>query len=110
MITTEDARRHVRIDGTDHDHEIEQKLDEAIAIACVYTGSTSAVPFDLLNPNDDNSAAQAVELAAWQSRGFDAAVLLIFGELWACRESGSADPLSQTVRNILNLYRAPDYA
>lgn len=119
MIDTSDARRHLRIDTGDYDLEIRQKLEEAIGLASAYIGKDPAVlPYDLQNTNYDyrtgaspeQAAAAAAEKAKYQDRGFDAAVLLILGELWNARESGNADPLSPAVKNLLNLYRNPCYA
>lgn len=115
MITLTDARRHLRIDGTDHDTEIQQKLKEAIALAAVYVGApTTPLPYDLQDStgltNAEAIAAYDAEAALWQRRGMDAAVLLILGDLWASRESSSGDPLSAAVRNVLSLYRPTVFA
>ena len=115
MIDLLDARRHLRIDGSEDDEEIAQKLAEAIGLACLYVGKPAdEMPYDLRTfegvENEQIIAAYAAEKAAYQNRGFDAAVLLILGDLWRNRESGTADPLSPAVKNILNLYRMPSYA
>ena len=109
MINLTDARRHLRIDGTDHDEEIQQKLEEAIALAAVYVGaSTAPPPYDLQDfstlTNEEAAAAYDAEAALWQRRGIDAAVLLIIGDLWMNRESSTGDPLSDAVKNVLGLY------
>lgn len=115
MITLTDARRHLRIDGTQDDAEIQQKLEEAIALAAVYTGaSTAPPPFDLQDEtaltNEELEAAYDAEAALWQRRGMDAAVLLIIGDLWMNRESSTGDPLSDAVKNVLALYKPVVFA
>ena len=119
MITVYDARRHLRIDGDQDDSEIEAKLFESIAIAATYCGTpTTEPPFDIwgsvfardAKTEEETSAAYLADKANWQARALDAAILLILGELWRCRESGTADPLSPAVKNILNLFKAPVYA
>lgn len=121
MITLDDARRHLRIDGNDNDFEIEMKLTRAVALVSVYIGQDAAeVPFDMLQTTDlrevqpvtpeDYAAARAQNQANWKARAIDAAVLLVLGELWIGRESSTSDPLSEPVKNILNLFRPMTYA
>ena len=96
MISLADARRHLRIDGTQDDAEIEQKLSVAKAIVCTYVG----VPYSF----------GVSDLSVEQEYSLDAAYLLVLGELWLNREAGAAQPLSPAVRNILDMFRAPVYA
>ena len=121
MISTSDARAHLRIDGTQDDREIEQKLVEAVALASSYIGTPAAnVPADILDsmftqaPDDmteeEVAATIAADRANWQARALDAAVLLILSELWRCRESGTSDPLSPAVKRILDIFKKPVYA
>lgn len=83
MISLDNARWHLRIDGTEHDAEIEQKLMLASAIVSDYIGSN----------NQSNGDIE------------DAAVMLVLGELWLNRESSSADLLSPAVRSLLERQR-----
>lgn len=124
MITMDDAKRHLRIEelAFEEHEEIRQKLNEALGIVAAYLGKPLApYPFDTLDylarfgvvaPYDEVefAAAQTVEAGNWQERGIDAAVLLILGELWANRESGTADPLSPTVKRLLDLYKPVVFA
>ena len=83
MISLDTARWHLRIDGTEHDVEIEQKLMLASAIVSDYIGSN----------NQSNGDIE------------DAAVMLVLGELWLNRESSTADVLSPAVRSLLERQR-----
>lgn len=87
MITLDQAKYHLRIDGTEHDAEIQLKLDLASGIVSDYIGSTG------YNENAER-----------------AATLLVLGELWMNRESSTADVLSGTVRAILERTRKPAFA
>jgi len=88
MTTLDQARYHLRIDGTEHDPEIEQKLMLARAIVSDYIGKNSQSNGDIE----------------------DAAVMLVLGELWLNRESSSADVLSPTVRSLLERQRVQTLA
>lgn len=83
MISLDNARYHLRIDGTEHDAEIEQKLMLAGAIVADYIGRNS----------QSNSDIE------------DAAIMLVLGELWLNRESSTADVLSPAVRSLLERQR-----
>lgn len=87
MITLDQARYHLRIDGTDTDAELQSKLDMALAIVADYVG--------------DASYSLDVERAA---------ALLVLGELWMNRESSTADVLSNAVRVLLERARTPAFA
>lgn len=87
MITLDQARYHLRIDGTGDDTELQLKVDMAVAIVSDYVGSAS-YSYD-------------VERAA---------VLLVLGELWMNRESSTADVLSDAVRGLLERSRTPAFA
>lgn len=107
MITVENARVHLRVDNQDS-AEVEYKLAEAIAIAAVYTGKDPAIlPFDLTRwaTTAEAIAAEAPAKASWQDRAYDAAILLILGELWMNREAGTADPLSPAVKSLLASFK-----
>lgn len=83
MTTLDQARYHLRIDGTEHDAEIEQKLMLARAIVSDYIGSN----------NQSNGDIE------------EAATMLVLGELWLNRESSTADVLSPAVRSLLERQR-----
>ena len=83
MISLDTARWHLRIDGTEHDVEIEQKLMLAGAIVADYIGNNSQSNGDIE----------------------DAAIMLVLGELWLNRESSTADVLSPAVRSLLERQR-----
>lgn len=83
MISLDNARYHLRIDGTEHDAEIEQKLMLAGAIVSDYIG----------NNRQSNGDIE------------DAAIMLVLGELWLNRESSTADVLSPAVRSLLERQR-----
>lgn len=90
MITLEQAKVHLRIDGNHEDADIEARLSMASAIVCDYVS---------LQGGD----------AANGPGVMDAAVLLVLGELYANREA-HADPISPTVRALLQRQRLPGYA
>lgn len=92
MITLQDARYHLRLDGSDSDTELTAKLAQAEAIVGTYLGVPAG------NGPDTYDAAR------------DAAVLLVLGELWANREASAAAPLSAGVRNLLDILRPPTWA
>lgn len=94
MTSLDNARYHLRIDGTEHDAEIEQKLMLARAIVSDYIGNS-------YQPNGDYIGN------SYQSNGDieDAAVMLVLGELWLNRESSTADVLSPAVRSLLERQR-----
>lgn len=102
MITLDDARRHLRIDGNDFDAEIAQKMVIVNAMILAYV---SHIRGD--QASAEIIAAESIRMEF--SEALDAARLMSIGELWINRE-GSADPLSPGVKNILNLFREPGYA
>lgn len=91
MITFADAKSHLRVDHTAEDADIQLKLRLAGAIVQNYLGAASDAAINI-----------AEEI-------IDAATLLVLGELYANRESG-ADPLSPSVRTILERLRVPGIA
>jgi hypothetical protein len=93
MITFDEAKSHLRVTHNDEDADITLKLKLAIAIVQDYVGD--APPFSNSRP--------------WSEDIADAATLQVLGELYANREAG-ADPLSPTVRTILERLRVPGYA
>lgn len=90
MITLDEAKRHLRVDHTDEDADISLKLKLAGAIVQDYIGVNST-------------------MSAFSEDVADAATLSALGELYANREAG-ADPLSPSVKAILERLRAPGFA
>lgn len=107
MIQLTDARRHLRIDGTQDDTEIAQKLAVANEMVLAYVGHLrgdyidAELPADLILADDRRMRHESA---------LDAARLLILGDLWQNRESSHGNPLSPAVVNLLNLFREPGYA
>lgn len=107
MICLDDARAHLRIDGYEDDAEIRLKIDIVDALMASYIGH-------LRGDNPDQELSP--ELLDAEARRFrhesalDAARLLVLGELWTNRESSTSDPLSPTVKNLLQIFREPGYA
>ena len=91
MITFADAKSHLRVDHAAEDADIALKLKFASAIVQNYLGAASDAAI--------NTAEEII----------DAATLLVLGELYANRESGS-EPLSPSVRTILERLRVPGIA
>lgn len=107
-IQLTDARRHLRIDGTQDDAEIEQKLAVANEMVLAYVGhlrgdyaDLTELPADLILADDRRMRHESA---------LDAARLLILGDLWQNREASHGNPLSPAVVNLLNLFREPGYA
>lgn len=90
-ISLAEAKYHLRIDGDEQDAEVNTKLNHAEMIVTTYRGFVEAYP----------STEDPVR---------DAATLLVLGELWSQREASTGNPLSPSVRNILDLLRGPTWA
>lgn len=97
MITLDDARAHLRIDGTQDDAEIELKLALADAMILAYIGEVA--------PDSEAATRRQTYEGA-----LDAARLLALGDLWLNREATTGDPLSPAVKNVLQLFREVAYA
>ena len=93
LVSLEKAKRHLRIDNTDHDEDIANKVAQASAIVMDYLKLT-AVP------------------ATWPTVPFvvEAAVLVVLGELFQKREAGDVDVISQGVQALLARQRDPALA
>lgn len=89
MITLDQAKAHLRVDGNHEDADITLRLSMAVAIVEDYIGMNTTSP--------SNAGVE------------DAATLLVLGELYANREA-AANPLSPTVRGLLERLRTPGYA
>ena len=87
MIDLEAAKSHLRVYDSNEDADITLKLTLAAAIVCEYIGFNSPV-------------------SVYYEKIADAATLLVLGELYANREA-SSDPLSPSVRLILERIRVP---
>lgn len=90
MITLDQAKYHLRVDGNHEDADIQTRLTLATAIVLDYL-KDSAAP--------TTHGADVI----------DAAILLVLGELYMNREGG-ADPLSPSVRALLERQREPTLA
>lgn len=88
MITLDEAKAHLRVDHSDEDADISLKLRFAAAIVQDYSG------VDVFYSPTDVA---------------DAAVLMVLGELYVNREAG-ANPLSPSVRGVLERLRTPGFA
>lgn len=118
MSRLDEARRHLRITEDYYDDdEIMQKLSQAAAIVKAYVGDVPATQltaddrWGYSDPNTPLADPPSDEEVQFRHDGaIEAAELLILGELWANRESGTADPLTPAVKNILRLFREPGYA
>lgn len=88
MITLTEAKTHLRVIHADEDADITRKLTMAIAIVQDYTR---------IDVTYDPSAVA------------DAAILLVLGELYTNREA-NANPLSSSVKSILERIRVPGFA
>ena len=86
MIDLAQAKFHLRVDGTEHDADIQLKLGLATAIVSDYVGDGGNFEVE------------------------QAAILLVLGELWMNRESSSADVVSPAIRSLLERTRVPAFA
>lgn len=92
LLTLDEAKTHLRIDGTDDDIEVTTKVNEASAIILDYLKWNTS-------PEPDETTAPGYMKAACK---------LVLGELYAEREGG--DPISPAVVSLLARSRDPAYA
>lgn len=92
LLTLEEAKTHLRVDGTDDDTEVTTKINEASAIILDYL-KWGASP----EPDETNAPGY-----------MKAACKLVLGELYADREGGN--PISPAVVSLLARARDPAYA
>ena len=108
MISLDEAKRHLRVDHDQDDEDIAKKLMLAKAVIADYIGFSIDMP-----PREDFTSEDAyfatLEKTNNQSAVIDAATFLALGELYANRES-FADPLSPTVKLLLERLRVPGFA
>ena len=109
MISLDEAKSHLRIDYEDEDADIAQKLTLASAIVIDYVGATVYQDIIYEDYATDAEYEAAVALSTRQNNVADAATLLVLGELYVNREA-LADPLSPTVKTILERLRVPSFA
>lgn len=100
MISLDQAKWHLRIVGNDDDAELGQKLNMAQSIVMQYIGDLRGDHL-LLDPSDDPAAVQIDARRLKHQDAIKAGILLVLGELWANREASTANPLSESVRVIL---------
>lgn len=109
MISLDDAKRHLRIDFEDDDVDIALKLTLARAIVGDYIGGTIYQDVLIEDYATEAEFDAAYQKATLRNNVVDAAILLVLGEIYANREA-QADPLSPTVKAILERLRMPSYA
>ncbi len=109
MISFDDAKSHLRVIHEDEDTDIAIKLRLAISIVIDYTGGAVYQEINFESFPDEASYLTAQLKADRQNEIADAATLLVLGELYANRES-SSDPLSPSVKTILERLRVPGFA
>jgi hypothetical protein len=104
LISRKNACGHLRID---YCLDVDPYLNAAHAIVFEYVGapieywSMSDEYFDLSAHNEALSRYDSV---------LRAAILMVLGELWLNRESTTANPLSDSVKNLLQVVKGPAYA
>lgn len=95
LMTLADAKLHLKIEDSDHDAEIQQKLDQASGIVADYLTTRYDPSWNWVN------APGPVKAAA----------LLVLGDLWVNRGDTPTDPeLWKSLRSLLARYRDPAYA
>ena len=109
MINLEEAKRHLRIDFEDDDADVALKLTLASAIVADYIGGAAYQDVVFEDYATEAEYDAAYRAATLKNNVADAATLLVLGELYANREA-LADPLSPTVKAILERLRVPSYA
>lgn len=97
LITLAQAKRQTyNTDNTDHDEDLDFKIDLCSGIALEYCkvvlGSPETLPWDTV---------PAV---------IQAAVMQMVGEAWANREASTTNLLSDSVKGLLDFYRVPTSA
>lgn len=109
MISFEDAKRHLRIDFDEDDPDVGLKLTLARAIVANHIGGTAYEDVIFEDYATEAEYDAAYQKATLRNNVVDAAILLVLGELYANREA-QADPLSPTVKAILERLRVPSIA
>ena len=97
MISLNQAKWHLRIVDDHDDAEIQIKLTMAQDIVMQHIGCLRTE-----NPDAD--------VARLRQDVIRAAILLVLGELWANREASTANPLSPSIRSLLEVMREPGLA
>lgn len=98
LVTIEQAKTHLRVDGADADAEIGDLVLQASSIILDYL-KKPAFPVEWNAPDADPPGSGVPGLVR-------AATLLVIGELYGERESG-ADPISLGVKSLLMRQRDP---
>jgi hypothetical protein len=96
-VSINDAERHLRTDATDWE-EVSLLLTMSQAMIMAYIGTPPA------------TATEAIQRRIDFAPALDAATLLVLGELWMNRESSTSTPLSDAVKNLLQMFREPTCA
>ncbi|MFC7399584.1 head-tail connector protein [Chelatococcus sp. GCM10030263] len=94
LVSLETAKRHLNIDFTDRDADLDLKIEQA-----------SHIVVDYLKKPDNGWTEETVPPLV------QAAVLLVLADLYEHRgDDGKSDPISPAVENILRRYRDPALA
>lgn len=109
MITLIEAKSHLRMDHDDEDDDITRKLRLASAIINDFIGLTINLELVYEDFASDAEYEAACTKAELRQNVIDAATLLALGELYTNREA-LADPLSPSVKMILERLRVPSFA
>lgn len=102
LVSLEESKRHLRIEISDHDADVQLKTDAGCSIVMNYLKLTS-LPDEWCEPLGSPSGTGVPPLVK-------SATLLVVGELYKNREATVADVLSMTVKSMLDRYRDPTLA
>lgn len=113
LFTLEEAKQHVRVTASHSDNDIQFKILQATAILLNYIkvpleATVDDSPTTLPWMHEDWMGGNPLTgEAPWDIK---AAAILIFAELYAEREAGKSNPLSDSVKSLLHRYRTPAMA
>jgi hypothetical protein len=100
LITLEQAKAHSRITTDEEDLDIDFKVSAASQIVMDYL-KKKTVPEEWVENHSPLTIAAPFNIQA--------AVCLVFGDLYENRESATGNPLSNTVMSLLERYRDPAF-
>jgi hypothetical protein len=99
LVTLEQAKTHLRVDGADSDVEIGGLILEASSIVMDYLKKEVPIEWNAPDAEVPGTGVPGV---------VQAATLLVIGELFRNREAG-ADPISPGVESLLRRQRDPAF-
>lgn len=102
LITLDQAKRQLRIIGTEHDAELEDVRARASDVVRDYLERDGGSETDLSVYIDSSGEPVGVPGRIVQ------ATCLVLGTLWYARE-GEEDPISEAVKSLLNRDRLPTF-